>query len=40
MFRGPLTVLLLRLGAVGLVYSLLRVLFWLCNRELFPDPPL
>ena len=40
MFRGPLTVLLLRLGAVGLVYSLLRVLFWLYNRELFPDPPL
>jgi hypothetical protein len=40
MFRGPLTVLLLRLGTVGLVYSLLRVLFWLYNRELFPDPPL
>lgn len=40
MFRGPLTTILLRLGAVGLVYSLLRVLFWLYNRELFPAPPL
>lgn len=40
MFRGPLSTLLLRLGAVGMVYSLLRVLFWLYNRELFPAPPL
>lgn len=40
MFRGPLTTLLLRLGAVGIVYSLLRVLFWLYNRELFSAPPL
>jgi hypothetical protein len=39
MFRGPLTVLVLRLGMVGLVYSALRLLFWLHNRDLFPDPP-
>lgn len=40
MFRGPLTVLFLRLGVVAGLYSLLRVLFWLYNLELFPSPPL
>lgn len=40
MFRGPLTVLLLRLGVVGVLYSLLRLGFWLYNRALFPAPPL
>ena len=39
MFRGPLTVLLLRLGSVAGVYTVLRVFFWLYNRELFPTPP-
>ncbi len=39
MFRGPLTVLLLRLGAVAVVYTLLRVLFWAFNQALFPAPP-
>jgi phosphoglycerol transferase MdoB-like AlkP superfamily enzyme len=39
MFRGPLTVLLLRLGLVATVYTVLRVLFWLYNLELFPAPP-
>jgi len=36
----PLYVLLLRLGGVAVVYSLLRFLFWLLNREQFPHPPL
>jgi phosphoglycerol transferase MdoB-like AlkP superfamily enzyme len=39
MFRGPLTVLLLRLGLVAAAYTVLRVLFWLYNQELFPAPP-
>ncbi len=39
MFRGPLTVLLLRLGVVGGLYSVLRLLFWLYNSALFPAPP-
>ena len=39
MFRGPLTVLSLRLGAVALVYSLTRGLFALLNNDLFPNVP-
>jgi hypothetical protein len=39
MRTGPLSVLLLRLGVVGVVYSLLRLLFWVYNRDLFPVPP-
>lgn len=39
MRTGPLSVLLLRLGAVGAVYASLRLLFWLYNRDLFPTPP-
>ncbi len=39
MRAGPLSVLLLRLGAVGSIYTLLRLLFWLYNRDLFPNPP-
>ena len=38
--RGPLTVLLLRLGAVAAVLFLQRVLFFLLNRDAFPSPPL
>lgn len=38
--RGPLTVLLLRLGVVAVLYSALRVLFLLLNRGAFPDPSL
>jgi len=38
MLRGPLTVLVLRLGAVTLVYTLLRLLFWALNSMAFPDP--
>ncbi|MEO8589206.1 MAG: LTA synthase family protein [Flavobacteriales bacterium] len=40
MFRGPLTVLLLRLGSVAGIYTLLRGLFWWYNRDLFAWPPL
>lgn len=40
MFRGPLTVLLLRMSAVLLLYSLTRVLFALFNNDLFPEVPL
>lgn len=39
MLRGPLFVLLARLGMVAAAYSLLRVLFWVYNYELFPTPP-
>ncbi len=37
---SPFAVLLLRLGALLVIYSLLRVLFWAYNAALFPDPPL
>src|SRR6187549_96967 len=40
MFRGPLTVLSLRLGAVAIVYSLTRSLFALLNSDIFPNVPL
>lgn len=40
MFRGPLTILLLRLGALGALYSALRIAFWLYNLALFPSPPI
>lgn len=40
MFRGPLTVLLLRLGSVAGIYTLLRILFWVYNHGMFPSPPL
>jgi len=40
MIRGPLTVLLLRLGAVGVVYTLTRWLFTWLNADLFPAVPL
>lgn len=40
MFRGPLTVLALRLGAVAVVYTLTRILFVLFNASLFPAVPL
>ncbi len=40
MFRGPLTVLLARLGVVVLLYSVLRVLFVLLNHDAFPHTPL
>jgi hypothetical protein len=36
----PLHVLLVRLGGMALVYTLLRCLFWLLNRDQFPSPPL
>lgn len=39
MIRGPLTVLLLRLGAVGVLYTLTRVLFTWLNADLFPSVP-
>lgn len=39
MFRGPLTVLALRSGAVALVYSATRWLFALLNNDIFPDVP-
>lgn len=39
MLRRPLSVLLLRLGAVALVYTVLRLLFWALNTGTFPDPP-
>ncbi|MBK9765490.1 MAG: LTA synthase family protein [Flavobacteriales bacterium] len=39
MIRGPLTVLLLRLGAVGVIYTLTRVLFTWFNADLFPAVP-
>ncbi|MGV3638047.1 MAG: LTA synthase family protein [Flavobacteriales bacterium] len=39
MFRGPLTVLALRLGAVGLVYWATRWLFVQLNSDLFPAVP-
>lgn len=38
-FRGPLLVLVLRLVAVLVVYSILRVLFWSLNWALFPNAP-
>lgn len=38
-FRGPLLVLLTRLGAVVLIYTLLRVAFVLLNRDSFPNVP-
>jgi len=40
MFRGPLTVLSLRLGAVAVVYTLTRCLFAALNNDLFPAAPL
>ncbi len=40
MLRRPLNVLLLRLGAVAVVYTLLRLLFWALNTGTFPDPPI
>lgn len=39
MFRGPLTVLALRLGAVAAVYAITRFLFAWLNSDLFPDVP-
>ena len=38
-FRGPLLVLLARLGAVVIVYSLLRITFVLLNHDSFPNVP-
>ncbi len=38
-FRGPLPVLLSRLGALALIYSLLRITFVLLNKESFPNVP-
>lgn len=38
MLRDPLVVLLLRTGLVGAAFTLLRILFWLYNRDLFPAP--
>jgi Sulfatase len=38
-FRGPLLVLLLRLGAVVLIYALLRIAFVLLNHDAFPNVP-
>ncbi|MFZ1332297.1 MAG: sulfatase-like hydrolase/transferase [Flavobacteriales bacterium] len=38
MLRGPLTILLLRFGAVAIVYSVLRIVFWALNSAAFPDP--
>lgn len=40
MFRGPLTVLALRLGAVAAVYTTTRLLFAWLNSDLFPHVPL
>lgn len=40
MLRRPLSVLLLRLGAVALVYTVLRLLFWVLNTGTFPHPPI
>lgn len=37
--RGPLLVLLSRLSALALLYSLLRLLFVLFNRDAFPNVP-
>ncbi len=37
---SPLAILLLRLGTLLLIYSLLRLAFWIYNHALFPDPPL
>lgn len=39
MFRGPLTVLAIRLATVAMVYSATRVLFVWLNKDLFPDVP-
>lgn len=39
MFRGPLTVLTLRLGSVAVVYALTRFLFAWLNSDIFPDVP-
>ncbi|MBL0127534.1 MAG: sulfatase-like hydrolase/transferase [Flavobacteriales bacterium] len=38
-FRGPLLVLLARLGAVALIYTLLRITFVLLNHDSFPNVP-
>lgn len=38
-FRGPLLVFLLRLGALTVIYALLRVAFVLLNHEAFPNVP-
>ena len=35
----PLYVLLLRLGGMAMLYTLLRLFFWLLNRDQFPAPP-
>ncbi|MCB9163665.1 MAG: LTA synthase family protein [Flavobacteriales bacterium] len=39
MFRGPIVVLLLRLGAVAAVYALTRFLFAWLNADHFPEVP-
>ena len=39
MFRGPLTVLLARLGVVLVIYTLLRLLFVGLNASAFPNVP-
>lgn len=39
MFRGPIVVLLLRLGAVAAVYALTRLLFAWLNTDHFPEVP-
>ncbi|MEO8069122.1 MAG: sulfatase-like hydrolase/transferase [Flavobacteriales bacterium] len=39
MLRGPLTVLLARLGVVVVLYALLRILFVLLNHDAFPNVP-
>lgn len=39
MIRGPLTVLLLRMSAVGMIYSATRLLFVWLNADLFPSVP-
>lgn len=40
MFRGPLTVIALRLGAVIVLYTVSRVLFAWLNSGLFPEVPM
>ncbi|MBK9175614.1 MAG: sulfatase-like hydrolase/transferase [Flavobacteriales bacterium] len=37
--RGPLLVMLARMGALALVYTLLRIAFVLLNRDAFPNVP-
>ena len=39
-FRGPLLVLLWRLAAVALIYTLLRIAFVLLNQDNFPHTPI